>query len=660
MIRKEIITRIIIFLSLVYSLSGNAQAPFSHGVNITGWFQAGSAGQIQFTRFTKHDFEDIKSLGCDVVRLPINLHSMTSGSPSYTLDPLYVTFLDSVIAWCEDLKIYLMIDNHTFDPNVNTSPDIGNILTKVWSQTASHLKDRSDYILYEILNEPHGITTAQWGAIQGQVISAIREKDKKHTIVVGGSGYNSYNELAGLPAYSDNNLLYTFHFYDPFVFTHQGASWTVPSMEPLAGVPFPYNSATMPACPPSLKGSWIEGNLNSYPSDGTVSRVKQLIDIAISFRNSRNVKIFCGEFGVYIPNSANADRSFWYETVRQYFEDNNIPWTIWDYRGSFGLFNKGSNELFDNDLNISLLQALNLNIPPQTPFVIRPDSTGFMIYTDYIGHQIYDASAGSGLVDYYSTDLPDNDSYCLHWHSFTQYNTVGFDFSPDRDFSRLFAEGYAIDFMVRGNFPGIKFDLRLLDTKTADPADHPWRMGLTIDDSYAAWDRKWHHVHIPLSDLGEKGSWDNNTWYNPEGKFDWSAIDRLEFSTEEPQPSGRHLWFDNIHITNLDTAIVRQSAEVGVSKLTDQSPLALRVTPNPFVSFARISYNLASECRVSLAIYTATGLRICTLANGMQDPGEKLITWNGSSDTGVPVQRGIYICILTAGNLRDCFKIARY
>ena len=59
----------------------------------------------------------------------------------------------------------------------------------------------------------------------------------------------------------------------------------------------------------------------------------------------------------------------------------------------------------------------------------------------------------------------------------SQYNTIGFDFSPDRDFTRLVAEGYAIDFMVRGNLAGIKFDLRFLDTKNTDPQDHPWRNG---------------------------------------------------------------------------------------------------------------------------------------------------------------------------------------
>ena len=660
MIRKEIITRSFTVIIFFCSLTIAAQAPFSRGVNLTGWFQVNSPGQIQFTKFTREDIVNIKSLGCDVIRLPINLHSMTSGSPYYNLDPLYVSFLDSVITWCEDLHIFLMIDNHTFDPNVDTSPDIGNILTKVWSQTAAHLKDRSDYIFYEILNEPHGITTAAWGTIQQQVINAIREKDNRHTIVVGGSGYNSYNELANLPSYSDNNLLYTFHFYDPFMFTHQGASWAAPSMESLSGVPFPYNAATMPVCPPSLRGTWVENSLSSYPAEGTVSHVKQLIDIAIGFRNSRHVNIFCGEFGVYIPNSSPEDRSYWYGAVRQYFEENDIPWTTWDYKGSFGLFEKGSNELFDHDLNIPLLQALNLNVPPQTPFSIKPDSVGFLIYTDYIGNQIYDASSGSGIVNYYSHEMPDNGNYCLSWKGIARYDHISLDFSPDRDLTKLVAQGYAIDFMVRGNLPDIKFDIRFLDTKTKDPADHPWRVGTAIDRTLAEWDSKWHHIYIPLAALAEQGAWDNNTWYDPAGKFDWSAIDRFEFSMETASTAGQQIWFDNIHITDLDTAIVRESGVVNVENLNDQSSLSLKVMPNPVIYTTTISYKLTSESHLILSIYSITGIKIRTLIDDNQTAGEHIVTWDGRGDNGTLLQKGLYICTIMAGNLHGTCKIIKY
>ncbi len=414
-----------------------AQVPFHKGVNLTNWFQTSSARQIQFTKFTKQDFINIKSLGCDVIRLPINLHYMTSGAPGYTLDPLFLDFLDQAVDWAEELHLYLILDNHSFDPAADTDPSVESILAKVWKQMALHYKNRSDYVLYEVLNEPHGITTQTWAQIQQNVIDTIRTVDTKHTIVVGASGFNSFNELTNLPIYSDNNLIYTFHFYEPFMFTHQGASWVSPSMVPLAGVPFPYNADSMPACPDVLKGTWIESSLNNYMNDGTVAKVKSLIDIAANFKNTHNVNIFCGEFGVYIPNSKNSDRVFWYETVRKYLEEKGIPWTIWDYKGGFGLFKKGSNEMFDYDLNVPLLQALGFNVPEQKEYVFKADSTGFMIYSDQIEQGITESSnSGSSNIDFYHTTQPNNGKYCIYWSDASQYNTIGFDFTPDKDLSK--------------------------------------------------------------------------------------------------------------------------------------------------------------------------------------------------------------------------------
>jgi len=93
----------LIFFFSVFTLT--AQTPFSRGVNLTNWFQAGNAKQIQFTKYTKQDFIRIKSLGCDVIRLPINLHFMSNGSPDYTIDPLFFDFLDQVVDWAEELQI---------------------------------------------------------------------------------------------------------------------------------------------------------------------------------------------------------------------------------------------------------------------------------------------------------------------------------------------------------------------------------------------------------------------------------------------------------------------------------------------------------------------------------------------------------------------------
>lgn len=63
---------------------------------------------------------------------------MTNGTPNYKLDPLFLEFLDQVVAWSEELGLHLILDNRTFSPSQNTDPNIGIILEKVWLQMAMH------------------------------------------------------------------------------------------------------------------------------------------------------------------------------------------------------------------------------------------------------------------------------------------------------------------------------------------------------------------------------------------------------------------------------------------------------------------------------------------------------------------------------------------
>jgi len=537
-----------VFLLLVVELALGAAVPFSRGVNLTGWFQASGPRAIQFTKFGKQDLINIQSLGCDVIRLPINLHAMTSGAPDYTPDPLFLGFLDQVVDWVEELEIHLILDNHTFDVTSDADPNIGNVLVPVWTQMAEHFKDRSEFLYYEVLNEPHGIEDEVWNAIQTRVIGAIRKVDRTHTIVVGPAGWNSYNNLEHLSPHRDRNLIYTFHFYDPFLFTHQGATWTNPSMESLAGVPFPYEADLMPACPADLEGSWVEGALNiSYAREGTVARVKELIDIAAEFQQEREVPLFCGEFGVYIPNSDDAERIYWYSIVREYLEEKGIAWTIWDYTGGFGLFEREGNDSFAHDLNVPLVEALGLAAPPQSEWVQEPNTEGFELYTDYIASGVQASSyVGEGVVDYYDALNPLAGQYCLCWTGSTQYHHVGFDLKPNKDMSVLVAEGFCLDFWIRGDTPGSSLDIRFMDTDTG-PDDHPWRMRMTIDEDWAAWDGAWHHVQIPLADFTEHGAWEGS-WFNAQGLFDWTAVDRLEIVSEHHDLAGITFWFDQLQV----------------------------------------------------------------------------------------------------------------
>ncbi|MBK6949506.1 MAG: glycoside hydrolase family 5 protein [Haliscomenobacter sp.] len=289
-------------LMALTSLSGQ-QVPFQRGVNLTGWFQATNARRIQFSLYSKTDFAQIKSLGCDVIRLPINLHVMTDGAPHYRVDPLLFAFLDSVVTWAEELELHLILDNHTFDPSTSTEANIGAPLKAIWPQLAAHFKNRSNRLYYEILNEPHGIADALWNQIQGEVIQAIRAVDTAHTIIVGPANWNSYQSLAAMPTYSDPHLIYTFHFYDPFLFTHQGASWTDPSLVPLSGIPFPYGAASMPALPAALRSTWIESGFQSYAREGTAARVRSSSISPSSFATSATCRYSAANSGYTSPTA---------------------------------------------------------------------------------------------------------------------------------------------------------------------------------------------------------------------------------------------------------------------------------------------------------------------------------------------------------------------
>ena len=62
-----------------------------------------------------------------------------------------------------------------------------------------------------------------------------------HYIIVGAEGWNGKSNLLSVTSpYSEQNIIYNFHTYDPFLFTHQGASWA--GWEPAVtarAVPYP-------------------------------------------------------------------------------------------------------------------------------------------------------------------------------------------------------------------------------------------------------------------------------------------------------------------------------------------------------------------------------------------------------------------------------------
>lgn len=635
----------LVFFFGVYCLS--AQNPFTKGVNLTGWFGASSARSVPFTKFSKKDLQNIKSLGCDVVRLPITLHYMTNGAPNYVIDPIFFNYLDQVIDWTEELKLNLIIDNHTIE--VATSKTVEAPLLKIWPQMAKHYKSRSTAIFYEILNEPNTLLPSDWATIQAKVVDSIRAYDPIHTIVVTGADWGGIGGLTALKKLPDTNLIYSFHFYDPMLFTHQGASWTNPSQADLANVPFPYDAARMPACPASLKGSWVETSLKyNYINDGTVAKLKSSIDVAVKYAAANGIKMFCGELGVYNIKSPDLDRIGWYKSVTGYLAEKSVPWIMWDYQGGFGLFKVGTSETFEYDMNRPLAEAIGFTPPPVKVYVAKADTVPFDIFTDYPGEGIVQGVPANGTVDLFSTDNHDG-NYGIYMTDLHQYDNLDFDFTLNKDLSKLVAANYTLDFWLKADSPGSSVVVRFLDTKTSDPKDHPWRKDYTINSTVAPFDGQWHFVQIPLKNFIDIGSWDNNTWISPTNSFDWKAVDRVQIVSENMALTGKKFWFDDIRINGTPLTSTEDKMRDNQFKAT--------VFPSPVTEGSTLQYDLPESGWVNMAIYNLSGQKLVTWVDQRQAQGVHQLRLNSMRPGISTLIDGIYIGKITCGGKTSALKL---
>jgi aryl-phospho-beta-D-glucosidase BglC (GH1 family) len=317
-----------------------------HGINASEWF-AQSAGDYSAARTGRYtdagDIALMAKLGFDNVRLsidPVPLEQAPVGKDGFNAD--FLGRLDTIVNAILADGMAVQIDIHPepeYKQQVRTSDAAVDQTTALWRRLAAHYATRNpEMVFFEIMNEPAVSDRYRWAGIQARLAAAIREAAPKNTIIATGPNYSGIHDLLTLSPLPDGNVIYNFHTYDPMQFTHQGASWAGAWMGTTHGIPYPATESSMPELLKQVPDASDRSELESYWLDHwDAHRIRLIVDEAAAWAQANHVPLICNEFGVYRVHADAASRMNWIHDMRTALEADGIGWTMWDYRGGFGV-----------------------------------------------------------------------------------------------------------------------------------------------------------------------------------------------------------------------------------------------------------------------------------------------------------------------------------
>ncbi|MBN2000709.1 cellulase family glycosylhydrolase, partial [candidate division KSB1 bacterium] len=631
---------LIVFVSLYFLSSAFAATTLNKGFTLGDWLNQDEAYYIQTTRYTQEEFEGLKALGCDHVRIPVNFITSHFSSPDYQISDIQLSCLDKAISWAESAGLKVVIVNTAGDIANANWESIADQLGTAWKYIATRYAAKGDVVAYEILDGPEdAIDAANWNAAADAIVKAIREVDTNHTIIIGAIDSYSIDQVTALAKNADENILYTFEFFDPPLFTSQGTSYRDTTFNTI-DVPFPQDAGSMPSMDAGDAGTAAEAAYNAYSTQGTVDWVKQRLDLAINFATTKGVQVYCSSFGTTSGTNYNSGKGMgwyviekyrvaWLEAVRTYLEEKNVGWCLSGYRGNFGPFFDYNQDpdlwmqfsAFPYDLNGQIVEALGLTTPEITMYNPDPLEEGFMIFDEEITPWAQVGWwLGDGEPDFFVQDDPISGKYCLGIFYPGQWNAVDFFFPLFLDLSILAEDGYLLDFWIRCDDETGHIEARFEDTNE-DLEDRPWRMNYHVDNTVVPFDGDWQRVTIALTAMVDQGAWDSDdrTWYNGGlGMPDWSVVQRLQFVSETAEQPDTEIYLDRIRIVS----------PTAVDNLKTDQPQAFKLFanyPNPFNPTTNIEFSLDKTGETSLQIYNVRGELVRTLVNGRLSAGAHVV-----------------------------------
>jgi aryl-phospho-beta-D-glucosidase BglC (GH1 family) len=323
------------------------------GINMGGWLSQIDALQEKdpdkFPGIDRHmetfigaeDFANVKKWGFDHVRIPVDSYLFFTEDEKPFGNRL--VNLDRAVEFADRNGLKLILDlhecpGHDFSEasripiqKLFSGDDIYIKKTeKIWACLAERYA-QNEHVLFETLNEPVAPAAEIWNNVKDRFCAEIRRHAPKSAIITGSNMWNWPSTFNSLTPFDDDNIIYSVHFYEPLLFTHQNAPW-IGNPEIKTARPYP--------------GDYGPGFIRKYGltmSAGAWDRdrfVKEFTPVN-TFSKKYNAGIICNEFGVYTPVELQSQLR-WYDDLLSVLKEMEIGFSYWNYKNlDFGIISIG-------------------------------------------------------------------------------------------------------------------------------------------------------------------------------------------------------------------------------------------------------------------------------------------------------------------------------
>lgn len=287
-------------------------------------------------------FRLMSELGFHHVRLPIRWEpaSRSLSAPPYTIEAEFLNRIKQVVDTALKYKLHVIINMHHHEALIANPDGEKERFLSQWRQISTFFQSYPDSLLFEVLNEPNGaLTAAKWNTFFADALAEIRQSNPTRCVLLGTAEWGGLGGISALQLPSDEHIILTLHYYNPFHFTHQGAEWSGAEAQNWLGT------------------KW-------YDTENERQIIQNEFNAIQTFSKVNHIPVHIGEFGAY--NKADMEsRVRWTTYLARWFEEQGFSWAYWEFSAGFGIYDPASGQL-----RAPLADALLHNVMPQPAKVV--------------------------------------------------------------------------------------------------------------------------------------------------------------------------------------------------------------------------------------------------------------------------------------------------